>query len=125
MNLIDGNIANGVFETSGVRIEGLPHGPSGPVTLGFRAEDAAIVPANGQLAAMVYSLELLGEASMISYRIGDALVSIKAPKEYRAEIGDTVHAAIPPTICHLFDKNTEKLIWAGNSRHGAAEGLRS
>jgi multiple sugar transport system ATP-binding protein len=123
MNLIDGRLAGGVFEAPNVRVEGLPAGLSGPVTLGFRAEDAAIVPAAGQLAAPVYSLELLGEASMISYRIGESLVSVKAPKEYRAEIGDTVRAAVPATICHLFDKSAGNVIWAGNARHGAAEGL--
>jgi multiple sugar transport system ATP-binding protein len=121
MNLIDGSLAGGVFEAPNVRIEGLPQAHSGPVTLGFRAEDAALVPAAGQLAAPVYSLELLGEASMISYRIGESLVSIKAPKEYRAEIGDLVHAAVPAAICHLFEKSTGQLIWAGNARHGAAE----
>ena len=61
---------------------------------------------------------------MISYRIGDALVSIKAPKEYRAEIDDIVHAAVPAAICHLFDKTSGKQIWAGNVRDGAAERRR-
>jgi multiple sugar transport system ATP-binding protein len=51
-------------------------------------------------------------------------VSIKAPKEYRAEIDDTVQAAVPAAICHLFDKNSEKLIWAGNARAGVAERRR-
>src|SRR5829696_9142550 len=106
MNLIDGNLAGGIFEAPQVRIEGLPSDLSGPVTLGFRAEDATIVSGDGQLAAPVYSIELLGEASMISYRIGDVLVSIKGPKEYRAEIEDIVHAAVPATICHLFDKSS-------------------
>ena len=67
------------------------------------------MPADGQIAAPVYSIELLGEASMISYRIGDALVSVKAPKEYRADIDQTVHAAVPAAICHLFDKRSGKL----------------
>jgi multiple sugar transport system ATP-binding protein len=121
MNLIDGSLSGGVFEAPNVRIEGLPQAHSGPVTLGFRAEDAVLVPGNGQLAAPVYSLELLGEASMISYRIGESLVSIKAPKEYRAEIGDVVHAAVPGSICHLFEKSTGQVIWAGNARHGATD----
>jgi multiple sugar transport system ATP-binding protein len=116
MNLVDGSIANGVFEAPGMRVEGLPSGFAGPVTLGFRAEDAGIVPADGQIAAPVYSIELLGEASMIAYRIGDALVSVKAPKEYRADIDQTVHAAVPPAICHLFEKGGGKRLWAGNSK---------
>jgi multiple sugar transport system ATP-binding protein len=52
---------------------------------------------------------------MISYRIGDALVSVKAPKEYRAAIDQTVHAAVPPAICHLFEQGSGKAIWAGNA----------
>jgi multiple sugar transport system ATP-binding protein len=121
MNLIEGTMSGGVFEAPHTHVEGLPSGLSGPITLGFRAEDAAIVQANGQVAAPVYSIELLGEASMISYRIGDSLVSIKAPKEYRAEIDDIVHAAVPATICHLFDKSTGRQVWAGKIREGTSE----
>jgi multiple sugar transport system ATP-binding protein len=124
MNLIEGAIAGGVFEAPHTRVEGLPSGLSGPITIGFRAEDAAIVQGNGQVAAPVYAIELLGEASMISYRIGDSLVSIKAPKEYRAEIDDIVHAAVPAAICHLFDKSTGKQVWAGNIREGTSERRR-
>ncbi len=114
MNLIDGTLARGVFEAPGMRVEGLPADASGPVTLGFRAEDAAIVGAGGQIAAPVYSIELLGEASMISYRLGDALVSVKGDKDYRAEIDQTVHAAVPPAICHLFERESGALAWAGD-----------
>jgi multiple sugar transport system ATP-binding protein len=121
MNLIDGTLTGGIFEAPHVRIEGLPGGLSGPVTLGFRAEDARIVQGEGQVAAPVYSIELLGEASMISYRIGDALVSIKGPKEYRAEIDDVVHAAVPAAVCHVFDRTSGQQIWAGNIRDGAAD----
>ena len=117
MNLIDGSIKGGVFEAPNVRIEGLPPSHSGPITLGFRAEDASIVGTGGQIAAPIYSIELLGEASMITYRIGEALVSVKAGKEYRARIGETVNAAVPPEICHLFDKSTGQLVWAGNAPH--------
>jgi multiple sugar transport system ATP-binding protein len=115
MNLVEGAIAGGVFEAPGMRVEGLPPGDTGPVTLGFRAEDATIAAADGQIAAPVYSIELLGEASMISYRIGDALVSVKAPKDYRAGIGETVHTAIPPAICHLFEHGSGRRLWAGNA----------
>ncbi|MFZ7091285.1 ABC transporter ATP-binding protein [Primorskyibacter sp. 2E233] len=103
MNLVEGKLEDGIFEGEGIRVEGLPTGPSGNITLGFRAEDAEIVEGSGQIAAPMYSIELLGEASMITWRLGGALVSIKTNKEYRAEIGDMVHARIPAEICHLFD----------------------
>ncbi|WP_305970703.1 MULTISPECIES: ABC transporter ATP-binding protein [unclassified Mameliella] len=103
MNLVEGRLENGVFEGDGIRVEGLAAGPSGNVTLGFRAEDAEIVEGAGEISAPMYSIELLGEASMITWRLGGSLVSIKTNKEYRAEIGDTVNASIPAGICHLFD----------------------
>ena len=110
MNLVEGRLENGTFEAPGIRVEGLRSAHSGPVTLGFRAEDASIAEAGGAIAAPVYSIELLGESSMISYRLGDAFVSVRAPKDYRARIGETVHAAVPPDICHLFDAGTGQRI---------------
>ncbi len=105
MNLMEGTLKNGVFEGKNVRIEGLPAGHGGPVTLGFRAEDASLAQ-TGEIAAPVYSMELLGEATMITLRAGGGLVSVKADKEYRADIGSPVAISVPPAICHLFDATT-------------------
>ena len=103
MNLVEGTLTNGTFEGPNIRVEGLRQDVSGNITLGFRAEDAEIVPSGGQISAPMYSIELLGEASMITWRMGDALVSVKTNKDYRAEIGETVEARVPAEICHLFD----------------------
>jgi multiple sugar transport system ATP-binding protein len=80
--------------------------PDGKVTLGFRAEDSEVTDSGGQINAPIYTLELLGDATMVSVRIGGALVSAKADKTYRAEIGDMVSIRIPPEHCHLFDTAT-------------------
>jgi multiple sugar transport system ATP-binding protein len=106
MNLVTGHLQGGRFAAEGLQIDGLPLGHNGPVTLGFRAEDARIVTEAGQISAPVYAVELLGESSMISYRIGGALVSVRAPKEFRAGIGTIVQAAVPAGVCHLFDATT-------------------
>jgi multiple sugar transport system ATP-binding protein len=110
MNLVEGQLQNGVFEGPGIRVAGLPTDINGDITLGFRAEDASIVPEGGEVSAPVYSIELLGEASMISYRLGDALVSIKAAKDYRAAIDSIVNARVPADICHLFNTKTGERI---------------
>jgi len=106
MNLVEGRLVDGTFQGDGIRVSGLTTAVSGEVTLGFRAEDAAIVASDGQIAAPIYSIELLGEASMITWRLGKSLVSIKTAKDYRAAIGETVEARITPEICHLFDTAT-------------------
>ncbi len=106
MNLVSGDIADGVFTGENIRVEGLSHNARGPVTLGFRAEDATLASDGGQIGAGIYSVELLGEATMISMRVGGELVSVKTTKDYRAEIGDAVRVSISPAACHLFDKAT-------------------
>ncbi|PRY94599.1 carbohydrate ABC transporter ATP-binding protein (CUT1 family) [Hasllibacter halocynthiae] len=102
MNLMQGTIRGGTFEGRNVRIPGLT-APDGEATVGFRAEDAAIAPTSAEIDAKVYTMELLGDATMIAVKAGGELVSVKAPKEYRAEIGAPVSISVPAAICHVFD----------------------
>jgi multiple sugar transport system ATP-binding protein len=104
MNLMEGRIENGAFVADNVRIAGLK-APDGLVTLGFRAEDARVA-AQGQISAPVYTMELLGDATMVTVRAGGALVSVKADKAFRAAIGDPVAIEVPTQACHLFDAKT-------------------
>jgi multiple sugar transport system ATP-binding protein len=105
MNLVKGQLTGGVFSGEHIRIEGV-QGKDGPATLGFRAEDAAVVGSEGQINAPLYSLELLGEASMVSMRVGGELVSVKTGKDYSAEIGQPISVTVPASACHLFDQST-------------------
>ena len=104
MNLIEGKMSKGTFTAEHTKVTGLKG--SGNITLGFRAEDAEIAKTGGQIKAPIFSFELLGEATMITLRIGGSLVSVKAPKDFKAEIGQTVSVKIPKGICHLFDTKT-------------------
>ena len=106
MNLIEGDIVDGIFVGANTRIPGLNHA-SGPVTLGFRAEDATIVaPEDGQVASPVYSFEHLGDATLVSVRAGASLLAVKTGKEFRAQIGDPIGFSIASSHCHLFDRTT-------------------
>ena len=110
MNLIEGEIRNGVFETENTRVEGL-NAPDGKVTLGFRAEDASLAEgSSGQITAPIYTLELLGDATMVSVRIDHQLVAVKADKAFRAEIDDSVSINVPSDICHVFSSETGQRI---------------
>jgi len=102
MNLIEGTLAGGTFQAANTQIGGLGVG-KGAVTLGFRAEDAQVVAEGGQINAPIYTMELLGDATMVTVRIDGTLVSVRADKSFRAEIDDMVSIAVPAEICHLFD----------------------
>ena len=106
MNLINGHVDSGVFTAANTSIPGVS-ASDGPVTLGFRAEDASLgSKQSGQINAPVYTLELLGDATMISVRIDGVLVSVKADKNFRADIGDPVSINIEPRFCHWFNVET-------------------
>lgn len=105
MNLMEGHVANGVFTAENTSLGGLA-AADGAVTLGFRAEDAQVVPDGGQINAPIYTLEMLGDATMVTVRIDGALVSVKTDKNYRAEIDDMVSIQVPIDHCHLFDTET-------------------
>ena len=106
MNLIQGTISGGSFMAENVQIDGF-NVSDGPVTLGFRAEDAAVTDSgDAGITAPIYALELLGDATMVTVRIGGELVAVRAKKEYRATIGDPVTLSVPLEICHLFDAKT-------------------
>lgn len=108
MNLIDGQVENGIFTAPNMQVSGLDASKNGALTLGFRAEDAQIAtdPDTAQIHAPVYSMELLGDATMVAVRIGESLVSVKADKDYRIEIGEPVGFTIESHLCHLFDTTT-------------------
>lgn len=102
MNLIEGEMSGGTFRADSTEIAGL-NAPDGKVTLGFRAEDAKVADKGGQINAPIYAMELLGDATMVSVRMGGVLVSVKADKNYRANIDEMVSIEVPRDHCHLFD----------------------
>ena len=101
MNLMDGQVSAGVFRAETCGNSGRCAG---------RPDDAGL-PRRGRQPcrragpdhAPIYTLELLGDATMISVRVGGALVSVKADKAFRAEIGEMVSFSVPTEICHLFE----------------------
>ncbi len=104
MNLLEGTVEGGVFRTKYTEIP-VSNVAEGPATLGFRAEDASVVTdgSQGQINAPIYSLELLGDSTMVTVRINGQLVSVKADKSYRAEIGDAVSLHVHTDHCHFFE----------------------
>ncbi len=105
MNLIEGKIEDGLFvcsKNSGFKLSG----PEGSITLGFRAEDAEIVSEGGQLKGPVYAMELLGDATLITLRIGGSLVCVKMPKDFRATMGQELAVFLKPAACHLFETDS-------------------
>ena len=110
MNLVEGTIEKGTFTAQNITVSGLDS-PDGPITLGFRAEDASLATSaaakkTAEISAPLFTQELLGEATMLNLTVGDGIVSVKTDKEFRADIGDSIAVCIPANLCHLFDQAT-------------------
>lgn len=103
MNLVQGDLKSGTFSGENIVVKGLSKSQNGPVILGFRAEDAKLAAKPAEISAPVYTMELLGEASLVTIKAGAALVAVKAAKDIRIPIGTAIHAGIAPEHCHLFD----------------------
>ena len=74
MNLMDGRIENGKFVGENVRFDAAGM-PDGDMTIGFRAEDASVTQnADYHIESEIYTVELLGDAVMVSVRAGGKIV---------------------------------------------------
>jgi multiple sugar transport system ATP-binding protein len=113
MNLINGKSVGGTFTADSARVLGIPHKFEGAITLGFRAEDATVqIGGKGNFSGPAYTVELLGDATLVSIKMGASIVTVKAPKDFRAAIGDQVSFMINPEHCHFFDQHTGKRVEA-------------
>ena len=112
MNLVNGRLSNGVFESKGigyqVKVSGLGNASLEKAVLGVRAEDLTVVTAqDGQISGEVFSFELLGDATTVSLKLADQFVTAKAGKDFRANIGERAGFAVHPERCYLFDGQTQ------------------
>ncbi|GAA0834339.1 sn-glycerol-3-phosphate ABC transporter ATP-binding protein UgpC [Marinomonas arenicola] len=105
MNLLPGSASDGEFMADHTRMKEVPSVLAGEVIIGFRAEDISVTTeSEGDITAPVYSVELLGDSTLISIKIGDNLLIAKADKTFRVNIGQTVSFIIPPESRHWFNK---------------------
>ena len=77
----------------------------GKYTLGFRAEDASIEK-KGNFTGPIYSIELLGDSTIVTLNIKNNLLHIKTSNNFSSKIGEIVSVKIPNNLCHFFDSKT-------------------
>ena len=77
----------------------------GKYTLGFRAEDASIEK-TGNFTGPIYSIELLGDSTIVTLNIKNNLLHIKTSNNFSSKIGEIVSVKIPNSACHFFDSKT-------------------
>jgi len=108
MNILSGEIADGAFRHAAGSLPLPAARHAGPVKLGFRPEHAALVEpgASGSLAGEIYVVEPLGNETLVTIRLGDALINIRQAADFSMPIGSPCGIRPAGPHLHLFDDTT-------------------
>ena len=112
MNLIHGDLQAGAFVAPDVHIDNVSTGVSRQnVVLGVRSEDLVVVDAGqGDINAPIFSVELTGENTLVTVRVGKQHVIARADRFYRNEIDTPIGIKVNTEHTYLFDASTEQRV---------------
>jgi multiple sugar transport system ATP-binding protein len=116
MNVLDGELADGSFRHPAGTLPLQAAEARGPVQLGFRPEHAELVAPGsaGGLAGEIYVVEPLGNETLVTVSVGEALVNVRAAAEFGRPVGE--RCAVRPLAqrVHVFDRESgEALVHTG------------
>jgi multiple sugar transport system ATP-binding protein len=107
MNLLPGDIQDGRFTAAGGITIPVRAAHRGAAVLGIRPEDLTVVEAGqGDISAAIYTVELTGEASLVTADVSGARLSARADRGFRAGIGTPIGLSFDTSRLSLFDPGT-------------------
>ncbi|MEM1428069.1 MAG: ABC transporter ATP-binding protein [Pseudomonadota bacterium] len=107
MNFVEGALKDGVFTGPGISLPAPGQADCPSVTVGFRPEDCTVVAAGeGQLDALVYTLEMTGDQSLVTFRAGDTPLVVKMPKDFEVAVDSAAGISFDPGAACYFDVST-------------------
>ena len=111
MNFIKGDIENGQFVANGCLIKNIEKKPMKDVILGIRPEDMEIVNNEpSHIQAMIYSIELTGEQTIVTSKLDSNFITIREDKDYENDLDIPVKIKVDITKSFLFDSLSGKRI---------------
>lgn len=103
MNFVEGTVTGGVlvFGENKIALSNAPEGEA--LTLGFRPEDANVVGSGkGRFDAKVYTAEMTGDLTLVTVRLGEAMMTVKMPKDFMVDYNEVVGIEFPADLTYLF-----------------------
>ena len=111
MNFIEGAIRDGMFTGAKVTLPApdLPDTPA--ATVGFRPEDCSVVAAGqGQFDAKVFTVEMTGEQTLVTFRFAQRPVVVKMPNDFDCAADTTAGSDFSPmTACFFATESGDRL----------------
>ncbi|MBX5469212.1 MAG: ABC transporter ATP-binding protein [Thermoleophilaceae bacterium] len=131
MNVLDGAVEDGSFRhpTGSIPLPGAEI--RGPVKLGFRPEHAEVTDhgAPDSLAGEIYVVEPLGNETLVTVRLEDELLNIRAHAGFDRPVGERCAVRPAEGRVHLFDKDSGEALakpgerGASSAGHAATAGI--
>jgi multiple sugar transport system ATP-binding protein len=107
MNFLNGDLRNGDFVMPGCNIRQIGKGSRKKVILGVRPEDMKIVEkGESHIEAVIYSVELTGDQTIVTAKLGDSDITVREDKEYEGVIDQAVKLKVDESKVFLFDAKT-------------------
>ena len=111
MNLLHGDLVDGVFRSGDLLVPSLGGGTRPGVVFGIRPEDVGVgAPGAGLLDAPVYAFELTGESVLVTVTVAGRHLAARGDRHQRFAIGDVVSIGFDGARTYLFDAATEARI---------------
>jgi len=120
MNFIEGAVENARFVADGIKLAVSENLISGQMVLGFRPEDANIVPTgDGLFDTRVYTVEHTGEQALVTLQMGEKSLAVKMPKEFEAATNSKVGVQFPDSASYIFDLASGERVRGATLKVGA------
>ena len=104
MNLIQGEIESGNFFAEGCLIKNVDKDSKKDVILGIRPEDMEIVQkGTSHLEATLYSIELTGDQTIVTSKMGSNFVTIVEDKDFESDLDLPVKIKLDKAKIFFFD----------------------
>jgi multiple sugar transport system ATP-binding protein len=114
MNFLNGRLVDGDFVADKCQIQEIGKGSRDDVLLGVRPEDMKI-DQSGQshLEAVLFSVELTGDQTIVTAKLGNDYFTVREDKEYEGTIDQRVKIRVDPSRTFLFEASTGNRIRFG------------
>jgi multiple sugar transport system ATP-binding protein len=104
MNVVKGELAGDQFKVAGATIKMKIKGKIPKAVLGVRPEDCSVVaPAKADLKGEIYTTELIGDHTLVTFKSGTDFITVKESKDFTAKPGTQAGIGFSADRAFIFD----------------------
>lgn len=107
MNVVHGGLEGTTFKSRSGLVNVPVGGKIDKAILGVRPEDCTIVaPDIAEFKGEIYTIELIGDHTLVTVKAGDDFITVKAPKDFSGKSGSQIGVSFSKERMFVFDKET-------------------